>query len=145
MRQRLVSFNLPLDGVAIAMSAACVIHCLCLPLLMVLFPIVGATALANESFHILLLALIIPTSGLAVYLGCREHGDGAVIWLGCAGIGVLAGAAWMGIATLGVAGEKLLTTSGGILLAAGHVLNFRRCRTRRCEEEAACRSAEATA
>ena len=84
-------------------------------------------------------------SGLALYLGCRERGDGAVIWLGCAGIGVLAGAAWIGIATLGVAGEKLLTTSGGILLAAGHVLNFRRCRTRRCEEEAACRSAEATA
>ena len=65
--------------------------------------------------------------------------------LGGAGMAVLAVAALLGIGSLGVAGEKLGTVTGGLMLAAGHVLNFRRCRARRCEEHAACRGAEATA
>lgn len=145
MQQFLARLNLPLDGTAIAMSAACIVHCLFLPVLIALLPILGATALADQSFHILLLALIIPTSGLAFYLGCREHGGGAVLWLGGLGIGTLAVAAWLGVEHLGIAGEKLATAAGGTMLAAGHVLNFRRCRARRCEENAACRTAEATA
>lgn len=126
-----------LDGFAIAMSLACILHCLLLPVLIVVFPILGSTILADESFHGLLLVLIIPTSSLALYLGCRQHGDGLVLWLGMAGLAILALAAGLGISVLGVTGEKVLTALGGTLLAAAHVLNFRRCRARNCEERAA--------
>lgn len=130
-----------LDGMAIALSAACVIHCLALPLLIILFPILGSTVLADDSFHGLLLILIIPSSALAFYVGCRQHGDGSVLWLGLTGICLLTVAAALGTTFLGIAGEKLLTGAGGTLLAIGHVTNFRRCRARRCEERALCHGA----
>jgi len=142
LRQAFSKFGNSLDGVAIAISAACVVHCLLLPVLIVLFPILGSTTLADEGFHSLLLVLIIPSSALAFYIGCRQHGDGSVLWLGLAGISLLSLAAAIGIEGLGILGEKLLTGIGGTLLATGHVINFRRCRARRCEEHSACHSAE---
>lgn len=129
--------GISLDGAAIAMSAACILHCLLTPLLVILFPILGSTAFADDSFHGLLLVLIIPTSALAFYIGCRQHGDGSVLLLGVAGMLVLLAAALLGIAGLGLVGEKIATGIGGTLLALGHVLNFRRCRSRQCEERAA--------
>lgn len=145
MRQASARFTSSLDGMAIAMSAACVIHCLLLPVLIILFPILGSTVLADESFHGLLLVLIIPSSALALYLGCRQHGDGSVLWLGMGGICLLGLAAGLGVGSLGIFHEKLLTGIGGALLAVGHALNFRRCRARRCEEHAACFGADANA
>lgn len=142
MQQSFPKFGSSLDGMAIALSAACVVHCLLLPLLIVLFPILGSTVLADESFHGLLLVLIIPSSALAFYLGCRQHGDGSVLWLGLTGIFLLTVAAAVGVAGLGIVGEKLLTGAGGALLATGHVINFRRCRARRCEERSFCHEAE---
>jgi hypothetical protein len=129
--------GISLDGAAIAMSAACILHCLLTPLIVILFPILGSTAFADDSFHGLLLVLIIPTSALAFYIGCRQHRDGSVLLLGVGGILVLLAAALLGIAGLGVVGEKIATGIGGTLLALGHVLNFRRCRTHQCEERAA--------
>jgi len=143
LRQAFSKLGFSLDGAAIALSAACVVHCLLLPLLIILFPILGSSILADESFHGLLLVLIIPSSALAFYLGCRQHGDGSVLWLGLAGIALLSLAAALGIEGLGVVSEKMLTGAGGALLATGHVINFRRCRARRCEESSACREIEA--
>jgi len=101
--------------------------------------------LTDEHFHGLLLVLIIPSSALALYLGCRQHGDGSVLWLGLGGISVLGLAAGFGTDGLGILGEKLLTGAGGALLATGHALNFRRCRARRCEEQSVCLGADANA
>jgi glucose-6-phosphate-specific signal transduction histidine kinase len=141
LQQSLPKLGPSLDGMAIALSAACVIHCLLLPVLIILFPILGSTVLADESFHRLLLVLIIPSSALAFYLGCRQHGDGSVLWLGLTGILLITLAAAVGVAGLGAGGEKLLTGAGGALLASGHVINFRRCRARRCEEQSLCHEA----
>ena len=143
MRQRISNTGSALDGLAIAMSVACVMHCLMLPVLVVLFPILGSTVMANESFHGLLLFLIIPSSLLALYMGCRQHGDGWVLALGITGLVILAAAAALGTEALGVEGEKALTGLGGTVLAIGHWKNFRRCRTRRCEEQTAFATAEA--
>ena len=49
MRQRISNTGSALDGLAIAMSVACVMHCLMLPVLVVLFPILGSTVMADES------------------------------------------------------------------------------------------------
>jgi hypothetical protein len=145
LQERFLQTGKSLDGIAIAVSLACVLHCLLLPLLIILFPILGSALLADESFHALLLVLIIPTSAVALYLGCREHGEGLVIWLGVLGLAILGLAAMLGIEGLGILGEKALTGVGGTLLATALVMNFRRCRARRCEEQAACATADAVA
>lgn len=143
MSQRISNTGSALDGLAIAMSVACVLHCLMLPVLIVLFPVLGSTALADESFHGLLLFLIIPSSLLALYMGCRRHGDGWVMVLGITGLAILLAAAVLGTEALGLEREKALTVLGGTVLAIGHWKNFRRCRARRCEEQSACATADA--
>ncbi len=143
MSQRITNTGSALDGLAIAMSVVCVLHCLMLPVFVVLFPVLGSTAMADESFHGLLLFLIIPSSLLALYMGCSRHGDGWVLGLGITGLAILLAAAGLGTEALGLAGEKALTVFGGTVLAIGHWKNFRRCRERRCEERSACAAADA--
>lgn len=145
LKQLAKTLGISLDGAAIAMSAACILHCLLTPLLVILFPILGSTAFADDAFHGLLLVLIIPTSAIALYTGCRQHGDGSVLGLGIAGMLVLLAAAVLGVTGLGVVGEKIATGIGGTLLALGHVQNFRRCRARQCEEHAPARTTPASA
>jgi len=125
-----------LDGVAISISALCVLHCLLAPLVVLAFPIFGASLWASHEFHAWLLVLILPSSALALYLGCRQHRSGIVLGLGLSGIAVLLIAAALGPEVLGELGEILVTGLGGTLLAGSHVLNYRRCRTIQCEEQA---------
>ena len=132
-----------LDGVAISISAVCVLHCLLAPLAVVAFPIIGSSLWASHEFHAWLLVLILPSSALALYLGCREHRSGTVLGLGLAGMVVLIVAAVLGPEVLTELGEVLVTAAGGTLLAISHVLNFRRCRALRCEEEACAEHAAA--
>ncbi len=123
-----------LDGVAVAMSFVCILHCLMTPVLATLFPIVAGTMLEDHQFHAFLLIFVIPTSILALYLGCRKHRNGLVLSLGLAGMAILAIVALLGPETLTVPGEKVATGLGGLILASAHVLNFRRCRELQCEE-----------
>jgi hypothetical protein len=132
LRRRLDSATL--DGVAIAISALCVLHCLAVPLAVIVFPILATSLWASHEFHAWLLVLILPSSALALWLGCRRHHSSLVLGLGLAGMGVLVLAAILGPETLTVPGEVLTTGTGGALLATSHWLNFRRCRQLRCEE-----------
>ena len=132
-----------LDGVAISISAVCVLHCLLAPLAVLAFPIIGSSLWASHEFHAWLLVLILPSSALALYLGCREHRSGSVLGLGLAGMGVLIVAAALGPEVLTELGEVLVTGAGGTLLAISHVLNYRRCRALRCEERACAEHAAA--
>jgi hypothetical protein len=125
-----------LDGVAIGISALCVLHCLLAPLAVLAFPIIGSSLWASHEFHAWLLVLILPSSALALYLGCRKHRSGTVLGLGLTGMAVLVIAAVLGPAVLTEIGEVLVTGAGGTLLAISHVMNYRRCRALRCEERA---------
>ena len=64
-----------LDKLAVSASMLCAIHCLFLPVILVVFPALGATLFGDELFHALLLWLIIPLSVIALSLGCRRHKD----------------------------------------------------------------------
>ncbi len=76
-----------LDRIAILMAAVCGIHCLATPVLLVALPIIGTTFWASEDFHLWMLMLVIPTTTLAVFSGCRKHKDRVVAV--CAAIGLL--------------------------------------------------------
>jgi peptidoglycan/LPS O-acetylase OafA/YrhL len=126
--------SMTIDGMAIAISALCVLHCLVAPIAVLVFPILATSLWASHEFHAWLLALILPSSALALWLGCRRHRSGLILGLGLAGMAVLVLAAVLGPQALTGPGEVLVTALGGALLAAGHVLNFRRCRALQCEE-----------
>ncbi len=117
-----------LDTFAISTSAICAVHCLCLPLLLGVYPALGATVFGKEAFHVWLLWLVIPFSVVSLFMGCRVHKDKLVVGLGFAGLATLIAAATLGHAGLGEAGERAATLIGASAIAASHMRNFLLCR-----------------
>ena len=121
-----------LDKSAIGLSVLCLLHCLALPLALVMSFSFPALWVADERFHQLLVFLVLPTSFFALALGCKKHRTWVVAAWGVCGITLLLVAALFGHDWVGESGEKLLTIIGSILVVIGHVLNFRLCRSNAC-------------
>lgn len=130
---RLTRAQESLDRFAMGASIVCLLHCLLTPLLVVFFPIIAGTLLARESFHSVLLFWVLPTSLIALWIGCRRHKDVWVSLLVPLGLAVLVGAAVWGEAIGGEGGEKIATVAGSLTIVAGHWRNFRLCRRGSCQ------------
>ena len=109
-------------------SAACALHCLLLPTLIVAGTVVPGSFLGSESFHLAMLAIIFPSAILAFALGCWQHKDRWVLLLGIAGlVGML-----MAVTVMhdlgGETGERVVTFVSSILLISAHWRNFKLCR-----------------
>lgn len=122
-----------LDRLSISASALCLLHCLATPLLLVALPVLSATFMADETFHLWMVTIVLPLSLAALFIGCRRHRDGLVITLGLIGLLGLILAALLGHDVLGETGEKVATVVSGLLLAAGHWRNYRLCRLSDCD------------
>ena len=124
-----------LDGLAVVLSGACMVHCLALPLLVTLFPIVQGSLLEEKYFHLIMLVLILPTSLIALTVGCRKHKDRTTIILGVVGLSTLTVTALFGHELFGLLGERVVTSLGGLTLAIAHIQNFRCCRRDDCQHD----------
>jgi hypothetical protein len=124
-----------LDGMAVILSGTCMLHCLVLPLLVTLFPIVQGSLLEEKYFHLIMLVFILPTSLVALTVGCRRHRDTLTIVLGAIGLTTLAITAFWGHELFGLSGERVVTTIGGLVLASAHIQNFRCCRHVDCQHD----------
>jgi len=131
--EALSKFTPLLDKVAVSTSAICAIHCLCLPLLLGVFPAMGATLFGDEFFHVLLLWMVIPLGLVALFLGCRKHKSRLVAVMGLIGLTFLVIAASAGHDLLGEAGERAATLIGAVAIAAGHLRNYTLCRCINCD------------
>ena len=121
-----------LDRSAIVLSIICAVHCLAVPLAVVMMPVASTYWFADDHFHFLLLYLVLPTSTLAICLGCRRHRTFKVIAWGSAGLGFLVLGALLGHDRLGELGEKGITLLGAGFIVLAHVHNFRLCRQSQC-------------
>jgi len=111
-----------LDCVAIGASTACLVHCLLLPLLILLVPTLAAFLTLPESFHLGAVIFAVPTSILALAVGYRQHRWSAPLLIVLPGIMLLATGA-LAVSEEWV--ETTLTVAGGTILALGHALNWR--------------------
>jgi hypothetical protein len=116
------------DKMAIGLSIACAIHCLFLPVLILMLPSIVALNLDNEAFHMWMVVAVIPCSIYALFLGCKEHSRYQLFFLAFTGLVILVLALVLGEERIGEAGEKIMTVAGAALIAVGHWLNFRLCR-----------------
>jgi hypothetical protein len=118
-----------LDSLGVLLSGICIVHCLALPLLLVALPFLGGSFLGGHGFHEWLLLAVLPVSIVALGAGYRSHGDARVLWLGGAGLFLLAfatyGHPWFGLPEIW---ERGISIVGGVIHAGGHILNFRRSR-----------------
>ncbi|CAI8329146.1 MAG: Uncharacterised protein [Rhodobiaceae bacterium UBA7378] len=121
-----------MDKFAVSTSTICAVHCICLPLLLGVFPAIGTTLLGEEVFHERLLWAVIPLSLAALSLGCAKHKDRSVLMLGLLGVAVLIFTASAGHAGLGEFGERTMTLVGAFTIAVAHLRNFKLCRASDC-------------
>nr|WP_244648040.1 MULTISPECIES: MerC domain-containing protein [unclassified Lentimonas] len=74
------------------MAIICAIHCLATPILLVGLPILATTVWVDANFHLWMILLVIPTTTLAVWSGCRRHRDRWVVGMAVVGLGLLSAA-----------------------------------------------------
>ena len=129
------------DKAAISLSFLCVVHCLVLPLAVVLIPSMAALPLQDESFHLWMIFAVIPISIFALTMGCKNHERYQLLIIGGLGLVVLASAALLGHDWLGEELEKAFTVIGAVIIAAAHMWNYRLCQR---VNECACSDPENT-
>ena len=112
-----------LDQVAIVLSGLCLLHCLLLPFIIAVLPLLGRI---NEShFHAQMLIVVVPVSVIAFALGFRRHARKVIIAWGVVGVAVLVFGATFAHANYGATVDTLVTMVGAIVLAASHYFNNR--------------------
>jgi len=110
-----------LDGFAMVLSSLCIVHCLFLPLLVTLLPVLAIGA-EQEWIHQLLAIMAVPVSGLA-FIKSKKNPFTPLIRLSLiTGIAMLiVSAFWIEQETP----ETLITVTGALLLLLGHGLRWR--------------------
>ena len=147
-----------LDKLAISMAAVCAVHCLLMPLIIVLLPIVATSLFVHQDFHLWMLFLVIPTTTMAIGMGCRKHKDKWTAAISAIGLSLLLsavvyerqqfaalqsteGCSVVCLHCTGAVSEAPLRAAvwinvlGGLFLASAHVRNYRLCRQARCAHE----------
>jgi multisubunit Na+/H+ antiporter MnhC subunit len=135
------------------MSVICAVHCLLTPLLIALLPIISTTFWVHENFHLWMVFLVVPTTSLAVFMGCRKHKDKLVAALSITGLAfILFIAVYQYIFHAGHPLDAngictscthhgsgsflnlttILNSVGGLFLACAHFRNFKLCRKADC-------------
>lgn len=110
------------DRLALVASAACLVHCLALPLLFAVLPVLSQAFSLPESFHLWMVVVAVPTSTYALLAGPRDHHRRPLL-VGAVGLGLLV----IGTALVGESRyETPVTIMGALTLATAHVLNWRR-------------------
>ncbi|MBT0585955.1 MerC domain-containing protein [Alteromonas oceanisediminis] len=124
MRKHLIGLA---DRFAIGLSALCVIHCMVLPILLVLLPAFSSlTFLSDEKFHSWLLFAVIPISAFAVLSGYLQHRHLATLGTALCGMTILLLVAFLGHDVFGEIGEVVFSVIGSVLIAYGHISNLKR-------------------
>lgn len=110
------------ERTALAASVLCLAHCLTLPLLFAALPMIAELIALPERFHLAMVAIAVPTSGLALFDGHSRHRAYAPLVLGGFGLsGLIAGATALG----GTSAETWVTVVASLTLAIAHGWNWR--------------------
>ncbi len=117
------------DHVAIVLSTICIVHCLAVPVVVALLPVLALTyGLNDAAFHTLMLWFVVPSSVLGFAFGYHAHRGATIVLLRRRrdrGAGVR-GVAGHGVWTTGV--ETAVNVAASVLLAVAHWRNFRAVR-----------------
>ena len=114
------------DRLAIGASAACLVHCLLLPLALAALPAAARALELPEAFHLYAFVAAAPISAFAMIMGYRHHGVLLPAALGLLGLALLGIGALAGLHGLLEAG---FTLAGSTILALAHLRNWRLSRT----------------
>lgn len=117
------------DLTGLALSFTCLLHCLALPLLLLLAPAFSRWIALPEGVHAAILLLALPAAAIAMRDGWRRHRRVTPAMLAVTGLvllalGLAAHEGWIAAADPEAA-DRLLTSAGALTLAAAHLVNWR--------------------
>ncbi len=115
------------DKFAISLSLACAIHCLVTPILLIALPSLTVLGLDDEAFHKAMVIIVVPTSVLSLFIGCKKHKHYQLYFYSFTGLALLILALFLHDTFMGEYGEKIATLIGAGLIAYSHYRNFRLC------------------
>ena len=132
------------DKFSICLSMCCIMHCLALPVLIILLPSISSLWINDEIVHVYLVLLAIPISLFAMIKSLKVHNNYKCISLAVVGLLLLVAAIFVhdlgsffseqghveehghdehnGVGELL---EKCFTVLGALILVGAHILNLR--------------------
>jgi hypothetical protein len=143
------------DKLSICLSLCCILHCIALPVIILIIPSFASLWINNEKVHIILVLFAVPISLFAMAKSLRVHHNYKCISLAVLGLFLLVGAIFMHDINFGSeshighveathheqAGhghhehggigetlETIFTVLGGLILLGAHYLNIRSIR-----------------
>ena len=120
------------DTTGACLSVACAIHCLAMPLLIAVLPLIGLGFLANERAEVVLILVAIGLAIASLAWGVRLHRSWRALLI------LIVALAFIATARTAVEGtfEVVFYSIGAILLASAHLVNRHLCKTcPACEPE----------
>ncbi len=120
------------DKTGACISFACAIHCMAMPLLITLLPLVGLGFLVSEPSELVIIGVAVVLAVGSIVWGVRHHRSWRAFLVLVVALAFIATAHITAEGTF----EVILHGTGGILLATAHLLNRHLCKTcPACEHE----------
>jgi hypothetical protein len=128
------------DKIGSALSSLCAVHCLCMPVLIGLLPVLGLSFLAGHTFERAACVTMTLLAAGCLWAGCRIHRRWGLFILLFAGAALVLHTQFAGPPeeneTRTDWSEAAVMFAGGALIAVSHVLNRRlraRCHCTQCD------------
>ena len=112
-----------LDTVGACVSFACAVHCIALPLVITLLPLLGLGFLAGHAFESAMLIISVSLATASLCWGSSIHGNRQILLFLLAAILLFS----IGFFMFEGTNHWVLIGLGGFCLMTGHILNRRMC------------------
>src|SRR5581483_8562853 len=127
------------DRIGSVLSSLCAVHCMCMPVLVGLLPMIGLSFLGGHKFEHVACVSMILLAAACVWSGCRIHRRWGLLVLLCAGAAVVLYTQFAGPLeekeTRTDWREAVAMFAGGALIATSHLINLKlraRCCCAQC-------------
>jgi hypothetical protein len=121
-----------MDIAGVFASTLCTIHCILLPLVMALLPVLARPIMEHDFVHVGLAGFVLVFCLMAYIPGYLSHRDKRLIWIGAAGLTLVFFATFVA-RFWGEIAEGVIITMGNTVIIFGHMLNRRLLAHAKCK------------
>jgi len=114
-----------LNVLAIAGPSICIVHCLAMPMLVALLPVLGLRGMLGGINEQLITLAVLPLCALAIVPGFLKHGRKRVVVMMLAGMACVLFGSFAADHVIQLGAETPVVVLGSLLLAAAGLLNIR--------------------
>ena len=120
------------DSVGAGLSFACAIHCMAMPLLIAVLPLIGLGFFLSESAELVMVIGAVALAAGSLTWGYRHHRQWQILLV----LGVALALIFIARFWSAAGHEAIFMALGGISLTAGHLVNRQLCRAcKHCESD----------